>query len=384
MHICFVLDENLYRPAGVQVYILGIADQLLADGHKVTILHSENKSVHSYEIDPRITVYDIAKGFEIPFFSPNGGVSVFPGIASTKKIRSILSENEFDVFHFNYPFSPLISSKLVKEINRHEQRTKKSSKKVASFHVYVEESKIKIIFNKILGLLVRKSVRSIDTFINTGTPTHHYGRKYLGRDSVYIPIGIETETEHMPTKQKNTIDILFLGRLQTRKGVLEYIEALNKVQPKHLLDNVRISVAGDGPERAQAEEKAKEYNLDISFLGTVIKGKKELLQQTDIAIFPTKYGETFGIVLLEAMNNHAITIGYANEGYKSTMKHLASDYLVQSENTDELAELLSQLLQKDRAELIEIQQLHKAFCDEHYNATDQYKKLLNLYTSSKK
>ncbi|MEX0932069.1 MAG: glycosyltransferase family 4 protein [Candidatus Saccharimonadales bacterium] len=381
--VCFVLDENIYRLAGVQVYIIGLAEKLIADGHDVTILHTQNRSVPVYKLNPKIRVLDIAHGFEIPLFTPNGGVSVLPGIVSRRKIRAILAEHAFDVYHFNYPFSPLLSGKIIKEATRQEEQSKTKSKKFATFHVYAEESKFRILLNRALAYLVRKAVRQIDTFINTGKPTEMYGHKYLRVDSIHIPIGVEDDTSYVPSNNKKTVDVLFFGRLEKRKGVQEFIEALRLVMAAGLLKNVRITVAGNGPERNKAEQLAKKYGLDIRFLGTVaVEGKDDLFRQSDIVVFPTKYGEGFGIVLLEAMRHYAVAIGYANAGYQSTMKELAPKFLVKSGDVDQLAALLGSLLKKNRQELVELQILQKKFCDEHYDAIKLYKKLIQLYFSA--
>lgn len=379
MHVCFVLDENLYRPAGVQYYILGIADKLIDDGHQVTVIHTANSSVDNHTINPAIKIHDIAKGFDIPIFSPNGGVSVIPGIASKKAVDQILESNVFDVMHFNYPYSPLVSGTILHRLKKQELITGRHAKKVATFHVYVEEYKIKILMNKVLAFLNKQNVKMIDNFINTGVPTEFYGKKYLNRDSSYIPIGIENDEKSL-IKTTGNYEVLFLGRLQKRKGILEFLNMLALVK-KSLLKNITITVAGDGPERKKAEYKAKRLGLNIDFVGTVHSEKDELYARADIAIFPTRYGETFGIVLLEAMNNHAVVIGYANAGYKSTMKELSHEYLVESENQEQLADLLSKLLSLNRKELESHQKKQKTFIKKNYDIDKIYALLHKIYFS---
>ena len=380
MKICFVLDENLYRPAGVQYYILGLADRLVADGHQVTVLHSANRAVEEHPINPGIRVHEIAKGFDVPYFSPNGGVSVFPGIASGKKLNAILDNNKFDVFHFNYPFSPFVSGAVLQKLKKLEPGTSNPSKKVGTFHVYVEESKLKIFANKMLGYLNRPHTNLIDNFINTGQPTEHYGRKYVSRESNYVPIGLQNNTKQQPDKS-GSIKILFLGRLQKRKGILDFLDTLKILKDRGLLNNARITVAGDGPVRDKAEQKAGQYGLQVDFLGTVHKQKNKLYRQADIAVFPTKYGETFGIVLLEAMNNHAVATGFANAGYRSTMGELGKDYLVESGDTIALADLLEKLLRMDRETLRRHKVRQKEFFNRHFDIENTYQSILDVYRS---
>lgn len=375
MKICFVIDEDIYRPAGVQYYILDIAENLITKGHSVTVLCSENAFVKEHEINPKIDVKFIAKGMDVSFFKANGGVSVFPGFANRKQIREILNKNKFDVFHFNYPFSPFISARVISEIAKHP--TAQSANRVATFHVYVEEQPFLRFANKILAMLQKKAIKNIKHFISTGDATDFYGEKYLGVESIRIPIGIKSVKNFKKNNNKKRT-ILFLGRLQPRKGVIEFITALSRI-PKKILKDTKIIIAGDGPQREEAESLARQHNLEIDFKGAVHEEKHALYKEADIAVFPTLYGETFGIVLLEAMNYKCITLGYSNMGYKGTLAGLAEKSLVEPGDIETLSKNIAETLRMPDKQLQRLQQEYKSFFEKHYNMKVVIKKLIDLY-----
>ncbi|MFW7413430.1 glycosyltransferase family 4 protein [Demequina sp. SO4-18] len=382
MRICFVADESIYRPAGVQYYVLDLAVWLIDRGHDVTVLHSANADVPQRDIDPRIRVVEIAKGVEVPFFAPNGGVSVFPGAASRAIVRDELERGDFDVVHFQYPFSPLVSGVVIRQLRHLERRTGRRPRAVATLHVYVEEHKVRIAANRVLAAVQRRSIRRLDAVVDTGTPTAHYSEKYLGRTSVHIPIGIPAPATVAPPRSGQPRRVLFLGRLQERKGVLQFIDALSKVRPRELVSQARVTIAGDGREWEAAHEAVKEAGLDVEFVGAVNEEKSALYDEADLAVFPTLYGETFGIVLLEAMSRRAVCVGYANVGYASTMGELASDYLVPPHDSDALAALITRVLTMNDRELEDCKDQQRAYFDAHYDIDEVYPALLDVYAGT--
>ncbi|MFN3866879.1 MAG: glycosyltransferase family 4 protein [Demequina sp.] len=382
MRVCFVADESIYRPAGVQYYVLDLATWLIDRGHDVTVLHSENASVPPRNIDPRIRVVGVAKGVEVPFVAPNGGVSVFPGAASRKTVRRVLEDGKFDVVHFQYPFSPLVSGVVIAQLRRLERRTGKRARAVATLHVYVEEHRGRIAANRILAAVQRRAIARLDTIVDTGAPTAHYSEKYLGRTSVHVPIGITSPPVVTAPRAAAARSVLFLGRLQERKGVLQFIEALALVRPRELVDSARITIAGDGREADAARAAARQAGLQIDFVGAVHEEKTALYDEADIAVFPTRYGETFGIVLLEAMSRRAVCLGYANAGYASTMGELAQRYLVPPDDRQALAALITRMLQMDDRELEEAKDEQRAYFEARYDIDKVYPALLDIYSGS--
>ncbi|MBI4217269.1 MAG: glycosyltransferase family 4 protein, partial [Parcubacteria group bacterium] len=109
--------------------------------------------------------------------------------------------------------------------------------------------------------------------------------------------------------------ILFVGRLEERKGLLFLLRAFLELQKKH--PKIRLLVLGEGKERETCERFVRRYAVkNVQFLGK--KTDEELAKiyrQADIFCSPALYGESFGIVLLEAMASGVPVVAFANRGY---------------------------------------------------------------------
>jgi phosphatidylinositol alpha-mannosyltransferase len=137
-----------------------------------------------------------------------------------------------------------------------------------------------------------------------------------------------------------------LGRLVRRKGCLELLKAFGLLTS--LVPEVRLTIAGDGPQRASLERYAREHGLGekVEFSGFIKEADKpELLAGADIACFPSLYGESFGIVLIEAMAaGSGVVIGGDNPGYRSVLgEH--EILLIDPTDSQSFASRLAELLQ---------------------------------------
>jgi phosphatidylinositol alpha-mannosyltransferase len=112
--------------------------------------------------------------------------------------------------------------------------------------------------------------------------------------------------------------IVYVGRFDVRKGVLQLIKAYEQMTERK---NCELVMCGKGPLLEEAKAYAADNNLVIEFPGFVSeKEKATQLASADIAVFPSISGESFGIVLTEAMASGAqITLGGDNPGYASVL-----------------------------------------------------------------
>ena len=118
---------------------------------------------------------------------------------------------------------------------------------------------------------------------------------------------------------RNKLNIVFLGRLVQRKGILQLIKAYNALDDD-AAKRTRLIIGGKGPLRQKAK-KMVHHNRNVIFTGYVSeKEKADFLKSADIAVFPSISGESFGIVLVEAMAAGAgVVLGGSNPGYKSVL-----------------------------------------------------------------
>ena len=140
-----------------------------------------------------------------------------------------------------------------------------------------------------------------------------------------------------------------MGRLVKRKGAQNLLEAFSLLI--ETLPDAELVVAGDGPERQHLEELAGKYSIAerVKFVGFIDESAKaDLLASANIACFPSLYGESFGIVLIEAMAAGAKTVlGGDNPGYRSVLNRQPK-LLIDPTNTEEFAKRLQELLSDEK------------------------------------
>jgi phosphatidylinositol alpha-mannosyltransferase len=304
MTIGLLLDDTLDSSDGVQQAVLAIGKELTVRGHEVhyivpTTIRSDIKNIHS-----------IGKVVRFKF---NGNSVRTPLPVSRKQIKQLFDSIDFDVLHVQMPYSPFLSAKILKYAPQ-------NVKKVGTFHI-LPYSFISAFGTKFLGFFMRKSIRSIDTMIAVSEPSKDFMEstfKVVGR---VIPNPVDYKFFSSFKRQKiSKKSIVFVGRFEERKGVLELVEAYSKL-PKTVRSDAKLTMCGKGPLLENVKSKALKLNLDIDFPGFVSdKQKAQFLANADIAVFPSKSGESFGIVLTEAMSARAgVVIGGNNPGYTSVL-----------------------------------------------------------------
>lgn len=193
---------------------------------------------------------------------------------------------------------------------------------------------------------------------------HLYGRKLTGRvvvsdaalgfakhyfpgDYQVIPNGIDTErfkpeNPKIPEFTGGKINILFLGRLEERKGIKYLLEAFRLARLD--MDNIRLIIAGSGDQRAQLHDIIEAKNIpDVHLIGNVTEADKPSLYATaDIFCSLATHGESFGIVLLEAMATGKPIVAGDNPGYRTVITG-EEGILVNPQNIEQVAANLKQL-----------------------------------------
>jgi phosphatidylinositol alpha-mannosyltransferase len=161
-----------------------------------------------------------------------------------------------------------------------------------------------------------------------------------------IPNGIDLTRYHRLNNVKKGKKgmILYVGRLEARKGVKYLMKAFQLLSQDN--PDVELVIAGDGPDREKLEMLADDLKLkNVSFLGFVSEELKlELLSKADLFCSPALFGESFGIVLLEAMATGTVTVAGSNSGYVDVMQEVGGISLVNPEDTTEFARRLDLLL----------------------------------------
>jgi phosphatidylinositol alpha-mannosyltransferase len=167
--------------------------------------------------------------------------------------------------------------------------------------------------------------------------------------------------------------VLYIGRLEKRKGVQCLIEAFAEVAKNN--KEVKLVIAGDGELRPSLEAYVKENHIPhVEFLGYITeKQKLHLLQQARIFCSPALYGESFGIVLLEAMAMGTVTIAGNNPGYAGVMQDRGKLSLVNPKDIAEFAYRLELLLSDE-----DLRSLWRKWAKQYVKQFD-YKNIVDHY-----
>lgn len=307
MKIGFVLDDTLDKSDGVQQHVITVGAWLKEQGHEVHYLVADTTR---NDIE---NVHSLGRFINVRYNKNNVRT---PLPASRKKIKALLAAEQFDVLHVQLPYSPLLAKYIIKYASP-------ETAVIGTFHI-LPASTLHGYSNKILRVLLGKSIQRFDKIVAVSEPAVHFARKAYGMKADYLPNPIDINMfrsgRRLPEfNSRNKLNIVFLGRLVRRKGIMELIDAYNHIDDT-LAQKTRLIVCGKGPLKSKANQHVR-VDRDVKFVGFVSeKDKPNYLASADIAVFPSTGGESFGIVLLEAMAaGSKVVIGGNNAGYASIL-----------------------------------------------------------------
>jgi phosphatidylinositol alpha-mannosyltransferase len=283
MRVGLVCPYSWDVPGGVQAHVRDLAEHLIAQGHEVSVLAPADD-------DEALEPYVVAAGRAVPV-PYNGSVARLTfGPVSVRRVRRWLREGEFDVLHVHEPAAPSLS--LIACWTA-------VGPMVGTFHQSMERSRVMAAGAAILQTALEKlSARIAVSAAARQTLVDH-----LGGEAVLIPNGVHVaafrETGTPRPKQGSTLG--FLGRLdEPRKGLPLLLEAFPDVLDA--VPDARLVLAGPGDADDVLDQLPASARSRVEILGRVTEAEKvRMLRDVDVYVAPNTGGESFGIVLLEAM-----------------------------------------------------------------------------------
>jgi phosphatidylinositol alpha-mannosyltransferase len=336
MKIGIVCPYAINKHGGVQEVILSLRDGLIAKGHSVKII-TPSPRIKGVAEAPEGVIYI---GSSTDFRSPMRTTTQVSNVVDNELIDDILAKEKFDILHFHEPWQPLLSRQLL-------QRS--TSVNIATFHSKLPET----MMSRTVIKVVTPYLKSVMQYLHELTAVSNSGAEYAAgltdQPITIIPNGIDLTKYQMTGKPRPAAQktILFIGRLERRKGAKYLLQAFQLLAQDN--PDVRLIIAGDGPERERLEMLADDLKLtNIEFLGFVSEElKMKLLHDTDLLCSPAVYGESFGIVLLEAMATGTVCVAGNNSGYNDVMQGVGQLSLVNPHDTEEFARRLHLLLNEE-------------------------------------
>lgn len=310
LKIAFVLDDTLDTPDGVQQYVLTIGTWLQKQGHDVHYIVGQTSRTDI------ANVHSIGKNWRVRF---NGNRMSTPLPTSKRTIKKLLYDEAFDIIHVQMPYSPFMAGRIIK-------LAPTGTAVVGTFHI-APQSQMVSLANKLLGILLKRSLRRFDAIYSVSQAAADFARSAYGIASDIVPNVVDVahfSTDQPPQRRSdNIVRLVFLGRLVPRKGCMLLLQALKGLSERADIPNLQLTICGRGPLESELKTYVRSHNLAdyVTFTGFVTEEEKiSYLQQADLAIFPSTGGESFGIVLLEAMAaGTPVVLGADNAGYRTVL-----------------------------------------------------------------
>ncbi|MCL0101595.1 glycosyltransferase family 4 protein [Dehalococcoidia bacterium] len=331
MKIGLVSPYDWAYPGGVTNHIDRMAKEYERRGHYVSIIAPSSKPPE--ELDAHnLTV--IGKPIPVPIGGSIARVTL--SFHRAARVRAVLEEESFDVVHMHEPLVPALPTTVLR-LSR--------SVNVGTFHAYLRSSRV---YRSARPILMRW-FRRLHGKIAVSEPAADLASRYFPGYYNVIPNGIDIEhfsSDREPMEKFNDgkVNILFVGRMEKRKGLAHLLSAYGRIKWEY--PNVRLIVVGPGRLDATSERLIGERALsDVEFVGAVPFAElPRYYQMADIFCSPATGMESFGIVLLEAMAAGTAIVASNIRGYAGVVADGRQGSLVEPKDETALAAALVDLL----------------------------------------
>ena len=330
MKIAMVSPYDFTWPGGVTAHVTQLARALGRSGHEVQVLAPHSPSRDFEDADLLVPF-----GRSIPL--PSGGSTARVTLSwwLYPKVRALLKKEQFDIIHLHEPMVPILPL-CVLEFSK--------SVNVATFHASYSRQHLYRTFRPI----IKRWQKRLHGSIAVSPAARRYVNNTFPGEYEIIPNGIDykhfsSNVVPLPQYQDGKLNILFVGRLEKRKGLRYLLEAYSKL--KWELPDIRLIVVGPGnPDKESYRILSSHALRDVEFVGRVSYDELPRYYATaDIFCSPATGAESFGIVLLEAMSAGKPVVASDIEGFRGILTDGEQGLLVPKKDTDALASALGRL-----------------------------------------
>ncbi|WP_263730962.1 glycosyltransferase family 4 protein [Cellulomonas sp. SG140] len=331
MRVGIVCPYSFDMPGGVQFHVRDLAEALIAAGHEVSVLAPAAD-------DTPVPEYLVPAGRAVPVHY-NGSVARLTfGPVTAARVRRWLAAGQFDVLHLHEPVTPSLGMLALWIAD---------GPVVATFHTAIVRSRSL----QLAYPLVRQSLEKISARIAVSEDARRTLVEHLGGDAVVIPNGVyvdrfsSAERDERWTGTPGAPTIAYLGRLdEPRKGLPVLLAAVGRVLDQ--VPGARFLVAGRGETgQDQAQEVLGARAESVEFLGGLSDADKaRLLASVDVYCAPQTGGESFGIVLVEAMSAGTPVVASDLGAFARVLDDGSAGVLFRTGDSADLADTLLRVL----------------------------------------
>lgn len=312
MKIGMVCPYSFDVPGGVQAHIAELAAVFIAQGHEVSVLApaEEDTVLPAYVVNG-------GKAISVPY---NGSVARLSfGPTNFARVRRWIAEHDFDVLHLHEPNAPSLSMWAMAVAE---------GPIVATFHTSTTRSRMLNTFQGVLQPFLEK----INGRIAVSDLARRWQVESLGSDAVLIPNGVHVaafaQADPLPGYPRAGGTLAFVGRYdEPRKGMPVLLDALPALLELH--PDLQVLVVGGGDEAALRKAAGRRVARHLRLLGRVDDAEKaSALRSADIYCAPNTGGESFGIVVVEAMSAGTAVVASDLDAFRRVLEDGSAGTLV--------------------------------------------------------
>lgn len=341
MKIGFVAPYDWAVPGGVKHHIEALAQEFTVAGHEVKIIAASSPNRHTGEpLSPNLIQIE---GPVVPLPTSGSEARVVLSSRFSHRLKAILNRERFDVIHLHEPLMPVICPLALYHSKVHPQTLV-----LATFHAYREKNAGYKYGRRILG----RCLGRLDGRIVVSEAAKEYTARYFPGDYRVISNGVDlsrfgdSSLAPIPEFADGRPNILFVGRLEKRKGFVHLLRAFVQVQAE--MPQARLIVAGafDEKQKEPFVRQAEADGLhDVHFRSWPSNDMLARFYRTaDLLCAPSTGFESFGLVLVEAMAAGRPVVTSDIPGYREVVRHEVEGLLVPPGDEKGLAAALLRLL----------------------------------------
>jgi phosphatidyl-myo-inositol alpha-mannosyltransferase len=331
MKIGLVCPYNLFKGGGVQECVLALQAELSSRGHQVLIITPQPRHVPAV-LPQYIRTLGRSTDVKSPFHTTAQiSVSVDP-----RQVDALFTNEQFDILHFHEPWVPLLAWQLLR---------RSKTKNVATFHAKLPESMVSKTIERVVTPYTKSLLKYLDSLTAVSDAAAEYVQSLSTKQINIIPNGIDLQKyKSAPNNNRNPDHIVYIGRLERRKGIQHLLKSFAILKQQR--PGLKLTIAGDGPDREKLVEWCQTNHItDATFTGYIDEAEKlRLLHNASLFVSPALYGESFGIVLLEAMAVGLPIVAGNNPGYSSVLKGRGQLSLINPKDHQDFAKRMELLL----------------------------------------
>ena len=329
MKIALCSDYFYPKMGGITIHVENLARSLERRGHEVLVVTKEarfDEKLHGLSVVRIGSLFRSSQTLDIPY---------------TDELEEVLRNERPDIVHAHHAFSPisLFSLSVSKRLGIRTVLTNHSIQFMYDFDYLWRPSSF-------LLFPFRQYIGNADSIIAVSRAAATFISYFTSKDVEVIPNGVNVGEFNPGTKEFDGRSVLFVGRFVYRKGLHLLLEAMGRVVERN--EEARLTIAGSGYLSPILKMLVKASNLQHNVSIKESPPRDEVIrlyQKSNVFVLPSVFGESFGVVLLEAMASKTPIVATAQGGVGEVVKHMETGLLVRRNRVDGLAKGIANLLE---------------------------------------